>query len=853
MPTHFEKRRGPWLFWLVIIWGVLLGFAAGQPVYGDGPDFRIIGVTAEYGQLIVEVQHFDAAGEPWFFEDYTFQGREAFKYQRGSGRAPKDRQIDEGSILHTIASIHRQRLLTGWDRGKQRLTTTPMDSRPKDRDGSPLLWAQFNRMTARSYVTDEALFVAEFGPPVPPADMTVGPESGTVSIFYPDPDIESTSADGEAWGHADSKELTVAVDSDDVTHASTHAITHAELIASDQNIGVQWDSFIRYANVTIPNAANITSAFLIFTPSASMPSTPSDTDMNTRIFAEDDDNAGAIVDDTGWHNQNLTTASVFNADLPIWVTNKKQHSDDISAVVQEVIDRPGFASGNNVGFYWFEFIGLNEGTRRANQREIGTAVVFHAEWERASVPGDVWANLLTNTGSYANDYFETAVLQLKATATTGRWERLARTFFNFDTSALPDADNIDSATFEFVATSTADALTPAQSISLVTAAPASNIALVGGDFDSLGTVLQATDLTIASLTADSATFNTYTLNETGEGNISRTGITNFAVQLASDFSGTEPTWASGSSASVIFVTSEETLAGDKRPKLTVTHASRGSGGTTPLSGTRVSPAIDLSSVTAVAYCAIGWEAFKPPGTTVTVETSLDGGTTYSSAADGFCPPGITIGASLATVTDFRTKVTLTTIDDTITPLMTALGLIVADESGQELHYQLITTPAVFLTDRSGNSNFGTMSFPLTNSDITADVGSLTSTRAGPTVLNAISVPAVASAVTGSATSDNIFAGDPGTDLPGFGLLNDIATLSDLPVRALWMIIGSVIILSIAVVIYTVTKTLLFATIALGLGLTALAVMSSGLVPGFTIFLAVPLMLVFLWLRPKVPV
>ena len=72
-------------------------------------------------------------------------------------------------------------------------------------------------------------------------------------------------------------------------------------------------------------------------------------------------------------------------------------------------------------------------------------------------------------------------------------------------------------------------------------------------------------------------------------------------------------------------------------------------------------------------------------------------------------------------------------------------------------------------------------------------------------------------------------------------------------RALWMLIGSILILTGFVLIYQYTQTLMFATVFLGLGITGLVVSGGGLVPGWTLLLAIPIMVAFLWLRPKVPV
>lgn len=45
-------------------------------------DFQILNVRALNGHLVIEAEHFNPDGSHWFFEEYLFQGREAFKHKR---------------------------------------------------------------------------------------------------------------------------------------------------------------------------------------------------------------------------------------------------------------------------------------------------------------------------------------------------------------------------------------------------------------------------------------------------------------------------------------------------------------------------------------------------------------------------------------------------------------------------------------------------------------------------------------------------------------------------------------------------------------------------------------------------
>ncbi len=841
-----------WVVLLLILVAGIVSISAHRPLSAAaGPDFRIIGVTAEYGQLIVEVQHFHTDGSPWFFEDYTFQGREAFKFPilRDTGKRSANPHLDQGSILRTIRSIHRQRLATGWTKGAQRLTTTPLDATFTDLFGAPLLADRFKTLVDKSFSIASAQVLSRYTGPVPPADMTVGPESGTVSTFFPDSHIESTSTDGEVWMDPDSNTFFIAENQDNVNHNTSHTVS-GSLVGVGRSGAQTIQSWVRYNNVDIPNAATITSALLTITAAATNNRTSV-----SNIYAEDSDDAPVVNDDTGWHNQVLTTAFAVYDGPHQWTINEYEQLTDMSTVVQEVVDRGGWSSGADMAFYWLDDGSAPSSFQHAislsgeSSSSSARAPRFFVEWTDSN-PGDSWANLQGGIGRNFLDSTETATTQIAATTTTDQWQNIGRSIFLFDTSALPDTDHISSATFDFVATSKIDGLT--ESISLVTSAPASDTELAVGDFDSFGTTQQATDLTIASLTADSSTFNTFTLTETGEGNISKTTTTTLGTMLASDRTNSEPTWSSGATSKVAMATSEETLSGDKRPTLTVTHnASGASGGTTVTSGTRTSVAIDLSGVTQLAYCAIGWEASVPPGTTVSVSTSVAGlAGPFTASTNGSCPAGLTIGESLASITDFRTRVTLTTTDDTITPLVTALGLIVEDEAGQDVYYQLITTPSATVTDRSGSGNTGTMSFPVAPSDVVSTTDPIVSTRTQLTFERAITVPAVVSAVTGSATADNLFGDETGyIGLPGFGIVKAIADSSDTPIRFIWFIFLGLFIIGSGAGVLMLTHSMVMAAAAMAAAMGLAGAIGSGLMPLWMIFVFVPMAGVLILVRP----
>lgn len=148
-------------------------------------DFRIVDIFTQDGQLVVKAEHFRPDGSAWFTENYTWQGREGLKQKRATNAlgqlllddgtvAPSDPDpnvpgrrnfrlppgrtwalrpgphMDESSILSTIRSIHRQRLLTGWPNTVDRLGN--FRPKPEDVTGCPALLARFQALLGREYI-----------------------------------------------------------------------------------------------------------------------------------------------------------------------------------------------------------------------------------------------------------------------------------------------------------------------------------------------------------------------------------------------------------------------------------------------------------------------------------------------------------------------------------------------------------------------------------------------------------------------------------------------------------------------------------------------------------------------------
>lgn len=102
---------------------------------------------------------------------------------------------------------------------------------------------------------------------------------------------------------------------------------------------------IRFQNVPIPQGATITASVLSLT-AVQMPNPPA-TDHHMKIKGNAVDDAAAPTSEAGINGLARTTAAV-DWDPSAWVVNTRYTTSDISSVIQEIVDRAGWASGNDL-------------------------------------------------------------------------------------------------------------------------------------------------------------------------------------------------------------------------------------------------------------------------------------------------------------------------------------------------------------------------------------------------------------------------------------------------------------------------------------------------------------------------
>jgi hypothetical protein len=140
--------------------------------------------------------------------------------------------------------------------------------------------------------------------------------------------------------------------------------------SSNQTVG------LRFAGLAIPTGATITRAYVQFTVDEA---TTEATDLT--LAGQAIDSAPTFTSASGNVSGRARTAATVAWSPPSWTTvgaaGLAQQSADISAIVQEIVSRPGWASGNALAV-----IITGTGRRVAEAFESGaaTAALLHVEY-----------------------------------------------------------------------------------------------------------------------------------------------------------------------------------------------------------------------------------------------------------------------------------------------------------------------------------------------------------------------------------------------------------------------------------------------------------------------------------------
>ena len=146
---------------------------------------------------------------------------------------------------------------------------------------------------------------------------------------------------------------------------------------------------MRFTNIAIPKGSTINSAYITITARADRSATV----VNSKIHGEDADSPSAFSDYSDYSGRPRTSAEVNWDDIPAWTEDTEYNSPEIKTIIQEIIDREGWASGNALVIFWDDHDDRSthsDQTNRAGQSydgSSGKAPKLHIEYTPPAAGG----------------------------------------------------------------------------------------------------------------------------------------------------------------------------------------------------------------------------------------------------------------------------------------------------------------------------------------------------------------------------------------------------------------------------------------------------------------------------------
>jgi len=180
-----------------------------------------------------------------------------------------------------------------------------------------------------------------------------------------------------------------------------------------------------------------------------------------------------------------------------------------------------------------------------------------------------WANLRAAVGSSSDDSGAQMFVGIDSDFRPGsNWRGIYRAAVLFDTSSINDGATVTDAKLSLYGNSKSDAAGITPSINVYTSNPASDTAIVAGDYDSFGSTALSTEITYAAY--NTSGYNDFTLNATGRAAISLTGVTKLGFREG-NYDGPNVQPSSGVGYQLTYFSGYTADNGSNKPKLVVTY------------------------------------------------------------------------------------------------------------------------------------------------------------------------------------------------------------------------------------------------------------------------------------------
>lgn len=115
----------------------------------------------------------------------------------------------------------------------------------------------------------------------------------------------------------------------------------------------------RFQNIAVPNGAVITSAYMQYYLGTGLGMDFTQGVCNNKIRGEAADNASTFTDLTDFDARTRTTATVTWSGIEGWYQGNWYNSPDITSIIQEIVNRAGWASGNSIVIFRDDFDNLS--------------------------------------------------------------------------------------------------------------------------------------------------------------------------------------------------------------------------------------------------------------------------------------------------------------------------------------------------------------------------------------------------------------------------------------------------------------------------------------------------------------
>ncbi len=203
--------------------------------------------------------------------------------------------------------------------------------------------------------------------------------------------------EGKPWPqhHKSTVNLQVGASLDDVHHFGSDVNRTTPIFRGGKfDASVIQDASARFTSVAIGQADTIDSATMVLTPRAPL----SATTVNTNIQADDADDSGQIADKTDWDSRVMTTALAAWDSIGTWATDVEETSPSIVSVIQEIVDRGSWASGNALQLFWLNDGSSDSAYRSAKSYDHDTAKAPKLDIDFTAAGGTTRRYSLTTLG-----------------------------------------------------------------------------------------------------------------------------------------------------------------------------------------------------------------------------------------------------------------------------------------------------------------------------------------------------------------------------------------------------------------------------------------------------------------------